>query len=108
MWHFDENNSYFYSDVINTVKNKKMNKVIELAPATKEHPAQIQLVTEDVPIGTWKTIKISSKLPKTTVDEMLVKIDKLIKAVQIAREEANAVEVEKSDIGSKIMDYLRV
>src|SRR5688572_24529214 len=56
-WRFDEAASLFKSELTKTARTKKVQKPIVLYDATKEHPAQTQLITEDVVIGHWDTVK---------------------------------------------------
>jgi hypothetical protein len=74
--------------------------------ATKEHPAQVKEVTEDVTAGQWTTIKYSSALPVSRVNELLSKVEKLQKAVKFAREQANSQKVETQKVGEAVFNYL--
>lgn len=58
-WEFDTNSSLFRAESRKTQKTKKVQKPVTLAEATKEHPAQAELVTEDVLTGFWNTTKLS-------------------------------------------------
>ncbi len=105
-WRFDEASNVYKSELTKTARTKKVQKPIVLYDATKEHPAQTQLITEDVVIGHWDTVKHSGALPPKRRQELLERIEKLIKAVKFAREEANAQEAEKKEIASAIFAYL--
>merc|ERR1711976_528148 len=58
-WFFDENSNLYKTQPTQTSKTKKVQKPIVLYDATKEHPAQTQLITEDIVIGHWSTVKQS-------------------------------------------------
>ena len=105
-WRFDEQANLYKSDVSKTARTKKVQKPIVLYDATKEHPAQTQLITEDVVIGHWDTVKQSGALPVRRRAEVLERIEKLIKAVKFAREEANAQEAPEVRVGDAIFAYL--
>jgi hypothetical protein len=105
-WRFDEATNVYKSELTKTARTKKVQKPIVLYDATKEHPAQTQLITEDVVIGHWDTVKHSGALPPKKKTELLERVEKLLKAVKYAREEANSVEAEKKLVGAAIFDYL--
>lgn len=105
-WTLNSQNGLYQSDKIQTTKTKKISTVITLAPATPEHPAQAQLAHEDVPEGTWTTIKSSGCAASTEVAALLSKVEALQKAVKMAREEANSVEVEQVKVADTIFNYV--
>ena len=63
-----------------------------LYDATKEHPAQTQLVTEDIVAGYWNTVKYSGAMPAPQKVAMAERVEKLLRAVKEAREAANIIE----------------
>lgn len=105
-WRFDEAANLYKSALTKTARTKKVQKPIVLYDATKEHPAQTQLITEDVVIGHWDTVKHSGALPPARKQTLLDRIEALIKAVKFAREEANGVEADKKQVAGAIFDYL--
>ncbi|MBX7222308.1 MAG: hypothetical protein K1Y36_20330 [Blastocatellia bacterium] len=105
-WTRDENMGLFKTAPIATHRTKKVQRPIVLYEATKEHPAQTQIISEDVTVGYWDTVKHSGALPAPWKQAWLGRIEKLSKAVKYAREQANSVEAERKEIGKKIFDYL--
>jgi hypothetical protein len=105
-WMKDENSGLYKTAAIPTHRTKKVQKPIVLYEATKEHPAQTQMITEDVTVGYWDTVKHSGALPIPRKQILLERIEKLSKAVKFAREKANAAEAEDQKIGKPIFDYL--
>ena len=105
-WIFDENSNLYKTASIKTTKTKKVKKAIVLYDATKEHPAQTQLISEDEIIGHWNTIKQSGALPKPRKKKLLARVEKLSKAVKFAREEANSVEAKRKEVSNVIFDYI--
>jgi hypothetical protein len=105
-WRFDEQANLYKSDVSKTARTKKVQKPIVLYDATKEHPAQTQLITEDVVIGHWDTVKQSGALPARRKADVLERIEKVIKAVKFAREEANAHEAPDTHVGAAMLEYI--
>jgi hypothetical protein len=61
---------------------------------------------EDLIVGTWSTIKFSGALPAIEVKAMVQRIEKLQRAVQFAREEANGLEIERQKVAAKVLDYI--
>ena len=105
-WSEDPTSGLLRSESRQTHKTKKVQRPLVLFPATKEHPAQTQLITEDVVVGSWHTIKYSGAIPPPRKALVLERIQKLTKAVKFAREKANAVEAPKERIGETIFGYL--
>lgn len=105
-WSFDENQGYFASEPVKTNKSKKVLQHKVLYEATKEHPAQIEKWTEDVPVGEWTTTKYSGAISVVQKNKIMDKLRKLKDAVKFAREEANSTSIEDKKIGKDIFSYL--
>lgn len=105
-WTLDPNSGLFRSEAVKTHKTKKLQKPIVLYAATTEHPAQTQLITEDVVVGHWTTIKFSGALPRPDKKRMLERIRTLQDAVKFAREQANSMEVTDQKVGRKVLDFV--
>jgi len=105
-WTLDPNSGLFRSGEAKTHKTKKMQRGIVLYDATEHHPAQTQLVTEDVVIGHWTTTKFSGAIPRPRKKALLERIRVLADAVKFAREQANSIEAEEQKIGRKVLDFI--
>lgn len=105
-WTPDPVKGYLATEQLKTSRTKKVPKVITLAKATDKHPEQAQLVHEDVQAGLWSTVKYSTKIEASQKEELLARIAKLKDAVKVARERANATEVEAPRMGEEIFKYL--
>jgi hypothetical protein len=105
-WSHSPESFCYKSEAKDNFRTKKIPKNHVVSEATKEHPAQVQVFTEDVIEGTWTTVKFSGNIPQTEKNDILERIDKMIKAIKIAREEGNSIEVERSEIGSNVLDYI--
>lgn len=105
-WAFDPAQDCYASEPSETHRSKKVKRTLTLAAATDKHPAQVQVFDEDVVEGNWRTIKYSSALPAKRRNEILERVDNLLKAVKFAREEANAVDVKDRKIGASVFSYL--
>lgn len=96
----------YETDETKTHRTKKVAKPIVLYPATDKHPAQTQLVNEDVLAGYWHKKKFSGAVPAQRKDELLKRVETLIAAVSTAREAANDREVVDKPVGKQVFDYL--
>lgn len=106
-WSRDENISLWRAEPRKTQKSKKIQKPVRLAEATKEHKEQVELVSEDVLVGFWKTTKLSGAFSTDQKRNVLRKVSLLRKAVKTAREEANSTKVDRfENVGSTIFDFL--
>lgn len=106
VWRYDAGSNCYATEPAQTTKTKKIPRNHVVAEATKEHPAQVQVFTEDVVVGHWNTIKYSGALPARTQSQLLARIGKLKEAVKFAREEANSIDVTKVAVGDPVFNYL--
>lgn len=105
-WSWDANVSAQATQPEFQNKTKKIQKVLVKYQATKEHPAQTEMVTEDVVVGKWKTIKYSSAISEDEKRAICQRADKLVEAVKMAREEANQMEVDQVKNADKLFGYV--
>lgn len=105
-WEYSTDAGCYKSEPRETARTKKVQKPIVKYDATKEHPAQTELISEDKIVGHWKTTLLSGAIAKKDKDELLSRIEKLSKAVKIAREEANCAEIEPFSVGDDVLDYI--
>lgn len=89
-----------------TNKTKSTLKPFILVGPTKEHPAQVEKLKEDVVVGKYTNYRWSGMMSGTRKNEMLKRLDKLSETVKIARQKANEQEVNNLAIGDKIIDYI--
>jgi len=106
-WNRDVNSGLFKTDVVSQHRTKKVQKPIVLYPATEQHPAQTQLITEDVIAGFWRQVKHSGAMPKPEKEQLAERVEKLLQAVKQAREEANTRdETPAPSVGSAVFSFL--
>ncbi len=105
-WVKDTANDIFVTAPSYTIKTKKVPKAFVKAPATDKHPAQVDVFTEDVLVGNWKTVKFCGSLPQAEVNAMAEKVEKLQQAVKFAREEANGATVTEFKAGDVLLSYI--
>lgn len=106
-WVYDNNSALSKSRMTSTHRTKKVQKPIVLYDATPEHPAQAQLVTEDVTVGFWEQVKLSGAMALPAKNALTAKVEALLKAVKEAREAANMLTVgEVPSVGDAIFTFL--
>lgn len=105
-WELHEARGVYKSTPVKTVRQVQRHKVLTLANATKEHPAQVQVVAEPETAGTWTRIRYSGAVPVARREEILRRIGELRAALHVAREQANRVEALEPAVGGRLLGYL--
>lgn len=105
-WQHDANQDLLATAPIQTVRTQKKQKAIVLYDATDKHPAQTQLITEDVSAGDWTVIHYTSRISTRERNKMLDRVNKLIDAVKTARERANSIHVPKLKGGADLLKFV--
>lgn len=104
-WSWDANAQIFKSEPQQQNRTRKTPKPVTLSEPTKEHPAQVQLVHEDVVIGHTHTTYHSGAIPLKRQRELLDRIELVGKAIKSAREAANLVEAPNR-VATELLDYI--
>lgn len=105
-WSHDPNTGLLRSRATESVRTSKEPTVIVKYEATKEHPAQTELFTKDVPVGTWTQILYSGSLPVDRKNAILARIRKLQDAIKLAKEQANTLEVVRNKAGEPLLEFV--
>lgn len=105
-WTWDAQVGHYVSRERVTYRTQKVTKPVVLYEATKEHPAQVQAVSEDIRVGAWRTVIHSGMISPTRKSEWLNRIDALIRAVKQARQRANDIQVEDVHVGASMFDHI--
>lgn len=105
-WLQDEGAKYWRSIPTQTQRTQLTHKPIVLYDATDRHPAQTQLLQEQAIVGYWETTKQSGAIRFARKKVLLERLDVLMYAVKVAREQANMVEAPKMEVGKPIFEYL--
>lgn len=105
-WTFDSQKGVFKTEEEIKFRSVKRPKVIVKYEATKEHPAQTELLYLDFQVGKYETTYTSGKITPAQKASLLKKIDDLLEAVKIARSKANNIDVNNVKIGQKIFDFI--
>ncbi len=92
---------------ITKTRTQKQTKVIIKYEATKEHPAQTELLNVDVPIGKLEEQEWSSLITPSQKAELMDRIEELTRAVRRARSRANEIEVDQQKrIGHQLLNFV--
>lgn len=91
---------------VQTVRTKKTPIRFEKAPATERHPAQVEILYEDVVAGYWTKVDFSGAIPQQTKTRYLQRIAELIDAVKAAREYANMSPAREATIGKQLCEHV--
>lgn len=105
-WMRDEVKGMYVTAPIVSVKTAKVQQPLVLYPATAEHPAQTQMVTQDVIAGTWTKTKESGAITEARRRELVSRIADAMRVVKQAREAANLVDVQERKMGAAVLSYL--
>lgn len=105
-WDYDPNTGLLRSRATESIRTSKEPTVIVKYAATKEHPAQTELIYKDQPVGTWTQIVYSGSIPADRKNAILARIKKLQDAIKVAREQANLLEVERQKAGEPLLGYV--
>ena len=105
-WSYDKAQDCFASQPFQTMRSKKVMRNHVKAEATDKHPAQVEVYTEDVTVGTYTTVKFSGAVPAQQKAALLVRVSKLGDAIKMARESANSLAVSNVNLGKSILSYV--
>lgn len=106
-WIWDEGAGLHKTAPVETVRSKKVPRVLVKYDATDKHPAQTEVWQEDIPVGTYSKVEFTTALSRTQVQQILERIRKLQRAVKTAREAANGLEVsDQTKPGKAVLDFV--
>lgn len=105
-WTADPNSGLEKAKPTQTHRTKKTQRPIVLYDATEHHPAQTQLLTEDVIAGHWTQTKQSGAIARTRKATLLERTVTLLNAVKQAREEANMTDEVNSTNAEEMFSYV--
>lgn len=105
-WALDTLDDLYKTNEIEKMRTQKVSRPIVLYNATVEHPAQTQLISEDINVGTWVEQKVSGAVPEFEKQQLLDRVELLQVAVKRAREKANLVDAPQVQEGKILFDWL--
>lgn len=105
-WNWNDDLGCYVSRPRVTYRTRKVPKSHVLYDATSEHPAQVEMFTEDVRVGTWTMVIHSGAFTPQEKRERLDRIDTLLRAVKAARQRANNVDVKPVRVAEIVFKYI--
>lgn len=97
--------SYISAPHVN-IRTKKVEIHDVVVPQSEHHPAQVVKRTEDQNIGINETINYSGRMTPEDKAALMSRVDDLIKAVDVARSEANRTEVEPVNYNDNLISFI--
>jgi len=88
------------------LRTEQTIKSMVLYEATKEHPAQIDKWTEQIPIGAYTIERWSGMLSPAEKARLMERIDMLLASVKKARQRANQTEITKREIAKSFFEFI--
>lgn len=92
-------------DVV-SFKTEKDMEFKEASPATDHHPAQVAQLERTRNVGTFTVTKWSGMLTPLNKAQRLARLDQLLNAVKQARQRANSVKVEPTNVSKAFLDFI--
>lgn len=106
-WDRDENqNCWKNRHEITSHRTEKEEAALVLLQPTKEHPGQAQKIVKDNVVGYWTTHLYSGALTVPQAKSLKERVESLAKAVKMAREKANQVEIADTKVGGALLKYV--
>jgi len=96
----------YITDVTTRQRTNKKVKPLILHPGDDKHPAQVEKITEDVPVGNWKFTYYSGTVSPAEKSEMLHRLDLVLEGIKKARARANDGLVENLHIGKRLFQFI--
>lgn len=91
---------------IKTTRSEKVEETHVVVQPTERHPAQTRDRVRDQIVGTWATTHLSGALTPAEQHTLVGRVNELIDAVKIAREEANVIMVDDVQVGNALFDFI--
>ncbi|MGC4120756.1 MAG: hypothetical protein QM765_40495 [Myxococcales bacterium] len=109
-WHEDPGapkKNVLRAEPVVTIRKQRTRKYNVMHEATKEHPAQIDIVEVDDPVGEIRSYDWSGMISPGRKAALLDQVDRLIEAVKTARARANTVEIDPGKkLAAKVFEHI--
>lgn len=107
-WSPDEQrgSGYYKTGQTRRQGTRKVSRPLVLHPGNDKHPPQVQLVNEDVVVGTWNQTYFSGLISPAEKSTLLERMDMLIEAIKKARSRANEQVVPSNRISQRLFRYI--
>lgn len=102
----DRGDGIFRAREVTKWRTKKVTRPIVKYEATKEHPAQVDLINEDVVIGQIREQEWSGLITPAEKADMLNRAEELRRAFKTARSRANEAPAATVTIGKALFTYV--
>jgi hypothetical protein len=102
----DRGNGVYVAREVRKRRTQKEQIPLVLYPHSDKHPAQTQLITKDVEVGTIVEQEWSGLVTPAVKSRMLERVEELRRAVKQARARANDVQVEEVNVGAAMLGYV--
>lgn len=105
-WTLESPRGVWKATPVQTSRAVQVPRANVIVPATDKHPAQVQGYTESVVTGIWTLVKRTGAIPVAEQAALIDRIQKLKRAVHVAREEANRAEALEPQVGARVLEYI--
>lgn len=105
-WEWDEEQGFWRSQETKKAKTKAIPKGSTVSPATEKHAAQVLPYTDNETIGFYVTTVFSGAITPRQKTDLLIRMDNLVRAVKMARAQANDRPAEVFRPAAQLLNYL--
>jgi len=105
-WVTDEVTGISRTRPVESTRSEKVEETNIVVPATEKFPAQTRDRVRDQIVGTWATTHLSGAFTTAQQHTLVGRINELIDAVKLAREEANTITVDDVFVGNALFGFL--
>ncbi len=105
-WNLDNVSNTYKTIATQTIKTKKVQKPLVLLEPTDKHPGNAIVITDDVNVGHWNNIKMSGAIKEEDREALVLRVEKLIKAVKFARETANYSVAPEINVSDRLLGWV--
>lgn len=105
-WVWSDSQDSYVSGPTATNKSKKVYRNHLVHEGNQHHAPQVHVFQEDIVVGTWSKMDYSAAVEATRKRAMLKRVDELLEATRVAREEANDQEVIDIRYAGPLFEYI--
>ncbi len=105
-WRWDGHRNCYVTEPTKQNRTQKVPRTHVKFEPTEHHPGQADILTVDEPVGTWSTTYFSGAIQAQEKEAIVARVTALQDAVKVARERANLLEVQKTDVAKAVLDFV--
>lgn len=105
-WTLESPRGVWKATPVQTSRTVQVPRANVIVPPTAQHPAQVQSYAENVVTGIWTLVKKTGAIPIAEQAALVDRIQKLQRAVHVAREEANRAEAIEPQVGARVLEFI--